>query len=55
MPEEVQALIASHVTERTDWCQWVEQNRAVVGALMPAYDGAMEPATWNNLAGAGLK
>ena len=55
LPEEVQALIAGHVTERTDWCQWLEQNRAVVGALLPAYDGAMEPATWNNLAGADLK
>ena len=38
-----------------DGCQWVEQNRAVVGDVMPAYDGAMEPATWNNLAGAGLR
>ena len=55
MPEEVQALIAGNVTERPDWCQWVEQNRAVVGGLVPAYDGAAEPATFSNTAGTGLQ
>jgi ectoine hydroxylase-related dioxygenase (phytanoyl-CoA dioxygenase family) len=55
LPEEVQALITRHVTERPDWCRWVEQTRAVTGDLLPDYDGAVEQASWNNVAGAGLK
>ena len=55
LPEEVQALIAGHVTERSDWSRWLEQARPIVGDVMPVYDGAMEPATWNNIAGPGLK
>ena len=54
LPEQVQALIAGHVTE-PDWRQWVEQTRPIIGDLMPVYDGAVEPATWNNSAGPGLK
>ena len=55
LPEEVQALIAGHVTERPDWHRWVEQTRPIIGDMMPVYDGAAEPATWNNVAGPGLK
>ena len=55
LQEEVQALIAGHVTDHPDWCEWVEENRFVVGELMPAYAGTAEPPTWSNTAGAGLK
>ena len=55
LPEEVQALIAGHVTDHPDWHEWVKRNRSVIGALMPAYAGTAEPATWSNTAGAGLK
>ena len=27
----------------------------IIGEMMPVYDGAVEPATWNNIAGPGLK
>jgi hypothetical protein len=51
LPEEVQALIAGHVTDHPDWGRWVEQNRTVIGELIPAYDGAAEPPAWSNTAG----
>ena len=55
LPEELQALIANHVTELPDWRRWAEQTRAVTGHLLPVYAGAAEPVSWSNRAGPGLK
>ena len=55
LPDEVRALIANHVTERSDWCGWVDQTRDITGSLVPVYEGAAEQVPWNNVAGAGLR
>ena len=47
LPDDVRKLIATHITEREDWCCWVEQTRGVTGELIPVYDGAAEQVAWN--------
>ena len=46
LPEAAQALVASHVTERSDWAAWSEQSDPAVQALIPRYSGDVEPIPW---------
>ena len=48
LPDDVQQLIASHVTQSADWCRWVEQTRDVTAPFIPVYNGDAEPPPWNN-------
>ena len=50
LPEVAQALVASHVTERSDWAAWSEQSDPAVQALIPRYSGDVEP-----IPGAGVR
>ncbi|MDE0040399.1 MAG: phytanoyl-CoA dioxygenase family protein [Candidatus Poribacteria bacterium] len=49
LPEDVKQLISDHITEREDWCRWVEQTRHVTGELIPLYDGEVEHLPWTTL------
>ena len=51
LPEDVKRLIVNHITEREDWCRWVEQTRDVTGALVPVYDGEADQVPWNTSPG----
>ena len=46
LPEAAQALVASHVTENTEWAAWSEQSDPAVQAMIPRYSGDVEPITW---------
>jgi ectoine hydroxylase-related dioxygenase (phytanoyl-CoA dioxygenase family) len=46
LPEAAQALVASHVTERSEWAAWSEQSDPAVQAMIPRYSGDVEPITW---------
>ena len=57
LPEEVQALVAGHITEAgdSDWRDWVEQTRDRTQALVPIYRGEAEAPAWNNAPGEALR
>ncbi len=55
LPEDVKRLIVNHITEREDWCRWVDQTRHVTGALVPVYDGEAEQVPWNTNPGESLQ
>ena len=55
LPGDVKRLIVNHITEREDWCRWVEQTRDVTGALVPVYDGEAEQVAWNTSPGESLR
>ena len=55
LPDDVRKLISNHITEREDWCRWVEQTRHVTGGLIPVYDGAVEQIPWNTSPGENLR
>ena len=46
LPEEVQALVAAHVTERPEWPNWIEKAGPLIQSLTPRYTGEVEPAPW---------
>ena len=54
LPEEVTALIADHITERSAWSSWVEQTRPITQSLVPVYQGETKPVSWNNSPGEAL-
>ena len=55
LPDDVKQLISNHITEREDWCRWVEQTRHVTGELIPLYDGEAEHLPWTTLPGERLR
>ena len=55
LPDDVKQLISNHITEREDWCRWVEQTRHVTGELIPLYDGEAEHLPWTTSPGERLR
>ncbi|MEM7127519.1 MAG: phytanoyl-CoA dioxygenase family protein [Chloroflexota bacterium] len=55
LPADVQALVAAHITDNPSWSKWVEVNRHVAEPLIPIYEGATEPVSWNNSPGERLR
>ena len=55
LPDDVKRLISLHITEREDWCRWVEQTRHVTGELIPLYDGEAEHLPWTTSPGQRLR
>ena len=55
LPDDVRKLISNHITEREDWCRWVEQTRDVTGEFIPLYDGEAEQVAWNTSPGENLR
>ena len=55
LPEEVQALIASRITENAEWTRWVEETKETTGHLIPVYKGDAEPIVGSRKPGPELK
>ena len=55
LPDDVKQLISNHITEREDWCRWVEQTRHVTGELIPLYHRTAEHLPWTTTPGESLR
>lgn len=55
LPEDVRALIAQHITDSTEWSEWVEQTRSITGRLIPVSESDVEPVPSNNFPGTDLR
>lgn len=55
LPDDAKALIANHITENPAWSRWVEETEEATGPWVPLYDGAINPVSWNNFPGEGLR
>ena len=55
LPDEVQALIATHMTGRPEWASWCEQTRGITQHLLPVYEGEKEPVPFDNSPGEALR
>ena len=55
LPDDVKQLISNHITEREDWCRWVDQTQHVTGELIPLYHGEAEHLPWTTSPGESLQ
>ena len=55
LPEEVQALVARHITDVPEWSDWVTQTQSITRPLIPVYHGDAEPPPWRSAPGAALR